>query len=260
MAVTSIYIVGPSSSGKSTLCGALFKHFTAEPQPRPLRSEGRSVVPYTISEVARKVMRERQFTRDDVGTLEMQQAILEAQVKAERDALAFLASFDPPRERVLLSDCCTIDALVYTRKFVSEDAYKTLCKTLEFQEALRRYRGKRAKGNDGAHVLFILTLGVAEWLIDDGIRNMDKPEAVLEEFRFVLNELEIPFVKLGSEIMELGRRVEWVVSKARLDVSGIEVPWVSHSSPMPTMSRLPSTPNPDPIDRRRGDITSAYYT
>jgi hypothetical protein len=177
------------------------------------------VLPYTISEVARKVMRERQFTRDDVGTLEMQQAILEAQVKAERDALAFLASSDPTKEKVLLSDRCAIDALVYTRKFVSENAYKTLCETSEFQEALRRYRGERAKGNDGAHVLFILTLPVAEWLIDDGIRNMDEPEAVLEEFRHVLNEMEIPFVELGSEIMELGRRVEWVISKARLDAS-----------------------------------------
>lgn len=174
---------------------------------------------YSISEVARKVMRERQFTRDDVGTLEMQQAILEAQVKAERDAMASLASSDSTKEKVLLSDRCAIDALVYTRKYVSEDAYKTLCETLEFQEALGRYRGERAKGNHGTQVLFILTLPVAEWLIDDGIRSMDEPEAVLEEFRNVLNDMEIPFVELGSEIMELGRRVEWVVSKARLDAS-----------------------------------------
>lgn len=177
------------------------------------------MLPHTISEVARKVMRERQFTRDDVGTLEMQQAISEAQVKAERDALAFLASSDPTTEKVLLSDRCTIDALVYTRKFVSEDAYKALCETSEFQEALRRYRGEKSKGNDDTHVLFILTLPVAEWLIDDGIRNVYEPEAVLGVFRDVLNEMEIPFVELGGEIMELGRRVEWVLSKARLGVS-----------------------------------------
>ena len=221
MAITSIYVVGPSSTGKTTLCEALFKHFIAESQSQSSRNNGRSVLPHTISEVARKVMRERQFTRDDVGTLEMQQAILEAQVKAERDALAFLASCDPTTEieKVLLSDRCTIDALVYTRKFVSEDAYKALCETSEFQEALRRYRGERARGDDSTHGLFILTLPVAEWLIDDGIRNMDEPEAVLEAFRYVLNDLEIPFVELGSEIMELGRRVEWIVSKARLGAS-----------------------------------------
>lgn len=219
MAITSIYVVGPSSTGKSTLCGALFKHFISESQLPSSRSDGRGVLPYSISEVARKVMRERQFTRDDVGTLEMQQAILEAQVKAERDALASLASSEPTKEKLLLSDRCAIDALVYTRKFVSENAYKTLCETSEFQEALRRYRGERAKGNDGTHVLFILTLPVAEWLIDDGIRSMDDPEVILEEFRRVLNEMEIPFFELGSEIMELGRRVEWAISTARLDVS-----------------------------------------
>ena len=219
MAITSIYVVGPSSTGKSTLCGALFEHFITESQSRSSSSNGWNVLPHIISEVARKVMRERQFTRDDVGTLEMQQAILEAQVMAERDALAFLASSDPTTEKVLLSDRCTIDALVYTQKFVSEDAYKALRETSEFQEALRRYRGEKTKGNDGTHVLFILTLPVAEWLIDDGTRNMDEPETVLEVFRSVLNELEIPFVELGSEIMELGRRVEWVVSKARLGPS-----------------------------------------
>ena len=219
MAITSIYVVGPSSTGKSTLCGALSKHFIGESQLQSSRSDRRGVLLYSISEVARKVMRERQFTRDDVGTLEMQQAILEAQVKAEGDAMASLASSDSTKEKVLLSDRCAIDALVYTRKYVSENAYKTLCETLEFREALGRYRGERAEGNDGTQVLFILTLPVAEWLIDDGIRSMDEPEAVLEEFRNVLNELEIPFVELGSEIMELGRRVEWVVSKARLDAS-----------------------------------------
>ena len=164
-------------------------------------------------------MRERQFTRDDVDTLEMQRAILEAQVKAERDALAFLASSDPTTEKVLLSDRCTIDALVYTRKFVSKDAYRALCETSEFQEALRRYRGEKSKGDDSTHVLFILTLPIAEWLMDDGIRNVYEPEAVLGVFRDVLNEMEIPFIELGSDIMELGRRVEWVLSKARLGVA-----------------------------------------
>ena len=242
MPTTLLYVVGPSSTGKSTLCKALFKHFITDSQSRSWRSDGGCILPYAISEVARKVMRERQFTRDDVGTLEMQQAILEAQLKAEGDALAFLASSDPTREKVLLSDRCAIDALVYTRKFVSEDAYKTLCETSEFQEALRRYRGERVKGNDGACVLFILTLLVAEWLIDDGIRSVDEPEDILEEFRCVLNELEIPFVELGSEIMELSRRVEWVVSKARLDVSNSNggvapsasvgsSPWKGPSSP-----------------------------
>ena len=215
MAITSIYVVGPSSTGKSTLCGALLKHFIAESQSQSSRGDRRGVLPYSISEVARTVMRERQFTRNDVGTLAMQQAILEAQVKAERDALASLASSsEPTKEKVLLSDRCAIDALVYTRKFVSENAYKTLCETSEFQEALGRYRGERA--NDNEHVLFILTLPVAEWLIDDGTRNMDEPEAILGEFRHVLNEMKIPFVELGSEIMDLGRRVEWVISNTRL--------------------------------------------
>jgi nicotinamide riboside kinase len=219
MAITSIYVVGPSSTGKTTLCGALFKHFTAEFQSQSCRSDGRSVLPHTISEVARKVMREHQFTRADMGTLEMQQAILKAQTKAEKDAVEHLATSDPTRENVLIVDRTAVDALVYCRKYVSEDAYKNLCKTSEFQEALRRYGVAKVEGSNGARVLFILTLPVAEWLIDDGVRHLDEPEAVLEEFRYVLNEWEIPFVELGRDIMELGRRVEWVVSKAHLDAS-----------------------------------------
>jgi hypothetical protein len=119
----------------------------------------------------------------------------------------------------LIIDGTAVDALVYCREYVSEDAYKNLCKTLEFQEALWRCGGAKIDGNNGARVLFILALPVAEWLIDDGVRNMDEPEAVLEEFRYVLNEWEIPFVELGRDLMELGRRIEWMVPKARLDAS-----------------------------------------
>src|SRR5258706_16092250 len=119
MATTSIYVVGPSSTGKTTLCGALSKHILAESQLQSPRSDGRGVLLYSISEVARKVMRERQFTRVDVGTLEMQQAILEAQVKTERDAMTSFASSDPTKEKVLLTDRCALDALVYRRKLAS---------------------------------------------------------------------------------------------------------------------------------------------
>ncbi|TFY59054.1 hypothetical protein EVG20_g7929 [Dentipellis fragilis] len=54
--VRAIYIVGPSSTGKTTLCTALATHLGL---PSALH----------ITEVARTVMRSTSFTRADVGTL-----------------------------------------------------------------------------------------------------------------------------------------------------------------------------------------------
>ncbi len=71
MATRSIYIVGASSTGKTTLCRALEKELGM-----PL-----------ITEVARTVMKEKQFTRSDVATTAMQEAIFHAQVAAQKEAL-----------------------------------------------------------------------------------------------------------------------------------------------------------------------------
>ncbi|THH18766.1 hypothetical protein EW146_g2264 [Bondarzewia mesenterica] len=71
--VSAIYIVGPSSTGKTTLCNALAARLGLS-----------STV--CITEVARTVMRQQGFTRDDVARPEMQKAIMDAQLEHDKGA------------------------------------------------------------------------------------------------------------------------------------------------------------------------------
>lgn len=89
--ITAIYIVGPSSAGKTTLCNALAASLNL-PQK------------VCISEVARTVMRERGFTRNDVGKLEMQKAIMEAQLKEDRLARRHAIEAQGVCRGIVLSD------------------------------------------------------------------------------------------------------------------------------------------------------------
>ena len=66
----AIIVLGPSSSGKTTLCDALAEELC---------------VPNTryIKEIARTVMKTQGFSRKDTSSFDMQAAIMSAQAKAE---------------------------------------------------------------------------------------------------------------------------------------------------------------------------------
>ena len=129
--ITAIYVIGPSSTGKTTLCSALARRLALEPSSY-------------ITEVARKVMRNRGFTREDVGTLEMQKAsyggttcrgVEEGRVNAAQRA----------GPQVLLSDRSAIDAIVYavlTSRNETEaiQRWRILTSSAKFRVALPRYR------------------------------------------------------------------------------------------------------------------------
>lgn len=68
--LTELYVVGPSSTGKTTLCNAVAESLK-------LRSW------CYITEVARQVMKRRGVTRADVGKIEVQSAIMLAQLERE---------------------------------------------------------------------------------------------------------------------------------------------------------------------------------
>nr|GAT54311.1 predicted protein [Mycena chlorophos] len=86
-----VYVVGPSSSGKTTLCQALAVHLQLKPSQH-------------ISEVARTVIRELGLSREHIGRLEMQQAILLAHLQREKEC-------DPIQD--LLCDRSALDPIVY---------------------------------------------------------------------------------------------------------------------------------------------------
>jgi nicotinamide riboside kinase len=188
--ITAIYIIGPSSTGKTTLCSALYKALVLE-------------APSYITEVARKVMRSKGFTREHVGKLEMQKAIMEAQLAAEVEGRMYVAQRG--QRQVLLSDRSAVDAITYTiltSKNKEEAEYKRriLVSSPQFQLALSSYR----------QAIFILLTPVPEWLVDDGVRSMDDGHRCLAVFRQVLSELEIKYEEIGGNMKDLSDRVEFV--------------------------------------------------
>lgn len=189
----SIYLVGPSSSGKSTLCDALERALT------DLRRE--EVV--VIKEVARTVMAATGFTRDDVGRLAMQEAIMHAQLRAE------LAARASNPGAVLISDRSAIDPVAYARLFDARSPGNAgdvvaLTQQTEFQRLLPIYRKS----------LFVLLRPVQEWIVDDGVRSMEDQWPSYQMFKEVLQELGIRFHEVGDEVLDLDVRVELVLKWA----------------------------------------------
>lgn len=189
--LTELYVVGPSSTGKTTLCNAL------------ARSLDLPMWCY-ISEVARHVMKATGYTREHVGTIEMQRAIMLAQIREETQA-STRAQTAERGHPLLLCDRSGVDPIVYavlTAKDKHEARRKKdlLLNEPTFQQTLPRYRNAR----------FLLLNPVPEWRVDDGVRSLEQHERCIVVFREVLTELGIPFSELGEEMKDLGERVEWV--------------------------------------------------
>jgi nicotinamide riboside kinase len=188
---TSIYVVGPSSTGKTTLCEALAKRLNIETSAY-------------VSEVARQVIRTRGFTRENVGMLEMQVAIMEAQLQREREV-------EEGTCRIRLSDRSAVDPIVYavlTSKNDEESKKRRqiLTDSPQFQRALERYRRS----------IFVLLTPIPEWLVDDGIRLMDNQMKCLEVFRETLRDMGISYRELGADIRSVAERTSVVMGLARL--------------------------------------------
>lgn len=187
MSPVQVYVIGPSSTGKTTLCNALAK------------SVGLSTRCY-ITEVARQVMQSKGYTRADVGTMEMQQAIMLAQL--EKEANAFACARWGNSEGLILSDRSGIDPIVYaimTAKDEAEAHQKedVLVNIPAFQMALRRYK----------EAIFLLLNPVEEWLVDDGVRSLDHHERCIKVFRQVLDKFGLKYQEMGAETKKIEDRV-----------------------------------------------------
>ncbi|CAG7853645.1 SubName: Full=Uncharacterized protein {ECO:0000313/EMBL:CCA68424.1} [Serendipita indica DSM 11827] len=177
-------------------------------------------------------MREQGFTRKDVGTLEMQRAILRAQLHAEENALTYLMSNirrkrpqdDGSSVSVLLCDRCAIDPIVYATMELPGNLVDDLMTEYGLRDALARYSGRSkasTKGNfseKGTYIdpLVILTDGVDEWRVDDGVRSLYDPKTVAVTFRDVLARLKISHLELGENIKDIEERVAWVMTASGL--------------------------------------------
>jgi len=192
--ITEIYIIGPSSTGKTTLCDALASRLGLK-------------APTFITEVARDVMERDGYTRNDVGKLEMQVAIMEAQLLRENEARAAAARTG----RIMLSDRSAIDAIVYAvLNSANEDEgqrrFQKLTNSPRFQLALSTYRQS----------VIVLLSPVPEWLVDDGIRSVDNQAQSLAVFKNVLRKLGIVHREIGPEMKDLDERTTVVMGLGRV--------------------------------------------
>jgi nicotinamide riboside kinase len=146
-----------------------------------------------VTEVARQVMKAKGYSRDTIGSLQMQEDIMEAHILREEESM---------RHTVRVCDRTAIDPIVYAilTSRDEEEARKRqnhLSGSDSFQKVLQRYRES----------IVILLKPVAEWLVDDGIRSTENKDKCLQIYRRLLKEMDIPYYELGKEIMFLPERV-----------------------------------------------------
>lgn len=157
-----------------------------------------------MTEVARHVMKSKGYTRDDVGSLKMQEDILNAHLDLEEETKENSSA-------IRLWDRSAIDAIVYAILTSPNDEearrrQEYLTRSAKFQQVLRHYRQST----------FILLRPVEEWLVDDGVRSMDNQTECLLIYRKLLSELGITYREVGPEMKELAERVVFTMGLAKL--------------------------------------------
>ncbi|KAF8816739.1 hypothetical protein BYT27DRAFT_7154123 [Phlegmacium glaucopus] len=185
----SIYILGPSSTGKTTLCNALAQKLELEESAY-------------VTEVARHVMKMKGYSRDTISSLQMQEDIMEAHLLLEEKSVV--------RHTVRVYDRTAIDPIVYAilTSHDEEEAKRKqhhLTRSANFQKVLQRYRQS----------IVVLLKPVAEWLVDDGIRSTENQDKCLQIYKRLLGELDISYYELGREAMFLPERVGIIMGLAR---------------------------------------------
>lgn len=195
-----IYVVGPQSTGKTTLVNALVQRLGLD-------------VP-VIKEVARQVMQEKGYTREDVDSdirerrLSIQEDIFKAQLEAESKIL------DSRTNAFFLSDRSAIDPVVYLAHYSGVEEARKIMSTSDWQKARERYA-------DSKRTLIILLLPVMEFLVDDDFRYVAKSYqdwcALAKTFQTLMKEEGIPVVEIGEECLEIQARVAVLLKHIGVD-------------------------------------------
>ena len=148
-------------------------------------------------------MRETGFSRDTIGSLEMQRTIMEEHFRREEafdENNAASTRYLPIR----LFDRSAIDPIVYailTSKDASEAITRknTLIEMHGFRRALTKYTSP--------HSVVVLLKPVKERVQDDGVRSLEDLERCLAIFQSLLGELGVRYRELGEEEKRLEARV-----------------------------------------------------
>ncbi|KAK8067362.1 hypothetical protein PG997_014109 [Apiospora hydei] len=199
----NIYIIGAQSTGKSTLVDALEAHFrqnTSSSLPAPT----------VIREVARAVLRDHNFTAQDIRdsptrALELQRLILAAQAKAEGEVKNKASLTPSTPSSWLISDRSAIDPVVYAWMYVGPEAAKALMESTEWRGMHDRMAGS---------LVVVCEAGV-EWLTDDGVRLMPTGKSewarTHEVFCQVLEEASMRYIVLPCNLGQTEERLDFVL-------------------------------------------------
>ncbi|PFH47663.1 hypothetical protein AMATHDRAFT_67234 [Amanita thiersii Skay4041] len=194
------------STGKTTLCAALAKH---------LDISGTS----HVTEVARQVIREKGYTRNDIGLLQMQEDIMMAHLRREHKVRIAASTPAAPSgdgrqvaslTHFVLCDRSAIDPIVYALLLSKDDTtirqerYHQLTRIEAFEQVLPLYQ-------QPSKSLFFLLEPIEEWVVDDGVRMIENQNECFLMFRDVLECLSIRYSVIGKEMKSLSDRVKLVV-------------------------------------------------
>ena len=188
----NIYIIGPQSTGKTTLVNALVDNLGGDVS--------------VIREVARTVMQEKGYSRIDVDSNDLdrkfalQHDIFNAQVEKENEFIQADTAF--------VSDRSAVDPLIYLLHYTGSKTMGRITSTEEWENVRDRYA-------DTKQSLVVLLSPVHEFLIDDNVRyipkNLEDWYLLAANFRLFLVEEGIPFVEIGKEILDIKERVARVM-------------------------------------------------
>jgi nicotinamide riboside kinase len=193
----NLYIIGPQSTGKTTLVNALEKTF--EPDADKVTTQQ----PLVIHEVARTVLKEKGFHRDDITTspkraFQLQQHILEAQYNAEITACA------SNKSSWFICDRSGLDPIVYTKCFVGPEAVEKLFASDAWRELEVRMKES----------IVVLCEAGCRWLVDDGVRlmpvDMEEWTRIDAAFRDLLQKRGIGYSIISKDMADIGTRVGYV--------------------------------------------------
>ncbi|CVL08459.1 uncharacterized protein FMAN_05188 [Fusarium mangiferae] len=193
--IPNIYIIGPQSTGKTTLVNKLkadLEHWLAD-----------SAIdkPQIVSEVARTVLAKHKYSAEDIQTsttrcFELQQLILEAQAAAEKEALKTSSWF--------ISDRSGLDPLVYAKRYAAPDAVERL-------KHLPVWKAVKARMESS---LIVVCEAGTPWLLDDGVRLMPGSDQqwmqLFHDFCQLLGEVGLEYCVVPRTVLDLSDRAEFV--------------------------------------------------
>jgi len=193
--VPNIYIIGPQSTGKTTLINKLqsdLEHRLADTSIDK---------PQIISEVARTVLAKHKYSAEDIKTsttrcFELQQLILEAQAEAEKKALKASSWF--------ISDRSAFDPLVYAKRYAAPGAVAQLQQLPAWKEV---------KARMDTSLIVVCESGMP-WLTDDGVRLMPGSEdewmQTFYSFCEMLGELGLEYCVVPRTVLDISERAALV--------------------------------------------------